>query len=59
RSLSGFGGRGKNSAVRGQIFVDLWGHSGSMDQESAEIWTVQTDSQTGQPKSERLLGSDE
>jgi hypothetical protein len=27
-----------------------------MDQESAEIWTAQTDSQTGQPKSDRLPG---
>ena len=27
-----------------------------MDQESAEIWTTQADSQTGQPKSDRLPG---
>jgi 2-methylisocitrate lyase-like PEP mutase family enzyme len=51
RSLSGFGGRGETSAERGQIFADLRVHSGAMDQESAEIWPAQTDSQAGQPKS--------
>ena len=56
RSLSGFGGRGENSAVRGQIFADLRVHSGAMGQESAEIWTAQPNSQAGQPKSDRLLG---
>jgi len=30
---------------------------GSIDQESAEEWTAQTDLQPGQPKSDRLPGS--
>jgi hypothetical protein len=38
-------------------FADLRVHSGAMDQESAEIWTVQPNSQAGQPKSDRLLDS--
>ena len=50
------GGRGENSTVRGQIPDDSPVHSGSMDQASAGIWTAQADSQTGQPKSDRLLG---
>jgi hypothetical protein len=56
RSQSGFGGRGENLTVRGPTFADLEVHSGAMDQESAEIWTAQTESQAGQPKSDRLLG---
>src|SRR6185437_128705 len=56
RSPSGFGGRGENAAVRGQISDDLPVHSGSMDQESAGIWTAQSDSQAGQPKPDRPLG---
>jgi hypothetical protein len=47
RSLSGFGGRGENSAARGQIFGDLRTHDGSMGQKSADRWTSQTDSQNG------------
>ncbi|MDQ6646047.1 MAG: hypothetical protein M3Y93_02280, partial [Pseudomonadota bacterium] len=53
----GFGGRGENSPVREQIPDGSPVHSGSMDQESAGIWTAQADSQTGQPKSDRLLGA--
>src|SRR6185312_3474586 len=56
RSPSGFGGRDENAAVRGQISDDLPVHSGSMDQESAGIWTAQSDSQTGQPKADRPPG---
>ncbi|MHB1272240.1 MAG: hypothetical protein ACYCZD_05615 [Rhodanobacter sp.] len=37
RSLSGFGGRGENSAVRGQISDALPAHSGAMD---IERWVV-------------------
>ncbi|HUW52182.1 MAG TPA: hypothetical protein VMV99_02015, partial [Rhodanobacter sp.] len=54
RSLSGFGGRGENSAVRGQIFDGSPAHGGSMGQEAAGIWTAQTDSQTDRPKPDRL-----
>ena len=35
-SLSGFGGRGENSAVRGQIFDASPAHGGSMGQEAAD-----------------------
>jgi len=56
RSLSGFGGRGENSAARGKIFADSPPHSGSMGQEATEIWTARPDLQPGRPKSDRLLG---
>jgi len=39
--------------VRGQTFDGSLAHGSSIGQESAEVWTAQTDSQTGQPKSDR------
>ena len=45
RSLSDLGNRGENSAGRGQILSILQVNSRSIDQESGEIWSVQTDLQ--------------
>ena len=56
RSLSDLGNRSENSAGRGQILSILRVNSRSIDQESGEIWTVQTDLQQIYPKSDRLLG---
>jgi hypothetical protein len=55
RSLSDLGNRSENSAGRGQILSILKVNSCSIDQESGEIWTVQTDLQQIYPKSDRLL----
>ena len=44
-SLSDLGNRGENSAGRGQILSILQVNSNSIDQESGEIWSVQTDLQ--------------
>jgi hypothetical protein len=49
-SLSELGGRGENSAARGQIFDDLQAHCGATGQKFAEIWTVQTNLQPGRPQ---------
>jgi hypothetical protein len=57
RSLSDLGNRSENSAGRGQILSILKVNSCSIDQESGEIWTVQTDLQQIYPKSDRLLVS--
>ena len=45
RRLSDLGNRGENSAGRGQILSILQVNSRSIDQESGEIWSVQTDLQ--------------
>src|SRR6266571_333353 len=58
RSLSDLGNRSENSAGRGQILSILKVNSCSIDQESGEIWTVQTDLQQIYPKSDRLLEQD-
>ena len=55
RSLSDLGNRSKNSAGRGQILSISKVNSCSIDQESGEIWTVQTDLQQIYPKTDRLL----
>ena len=59
RSLSDLGNRSENLAGRGQILSILQGNSCSIDQESGEIWTVQTDLQQIYPKSDRLLAKGE
>ena len=55
RSLSDLGNQSENSAGRGQILSILQVNSCSIDQESGEIWTVQTDLQQIYSKSDRLL----
>ena len=40
--------------MRGQLFDASQAHSGSMGQRAAEIWTSQTDSQSGRVKPDRL-----
>src|SRR6185369_7949335 len=55
RSLSDLGNRSENSDGREQILSILKVNSCSIDQESGEIWTVQTDLQQIHPKSDRLL----
>src|SRR5699024_6894170 len=48
--------RAEKVTARGQIFVGSPAHSGSMGQESAEIWTAQALLQAGRFLRPRLLG---
>jgi hypothetical protein len=58
RSLSGLGNPCENSAERGQVLSILQVNSCSTDQESGEIWTVQTDLQQIYSKPDSLLAED-
>jgi len=55
RSLSDLENQSENSTGRGQILSILQVNSCSIDQESGEIWTVQTDLQQIYSKSDSLL----
>ena len=55
RSLSDLGNQSENSAGRGQILSILPVTSCSIDQESGEIWTDQTDLQQISSKPDSLL----
>src|SRR5512140_3296691 len=57
RSLSDLGNRSENSVGRGQILSILKVNSCSIDQESGEIWTVQTDLQQIYSKPLSLLNN--
>ena len=55
RSLSDLGNRKRKMAERGPIVTISPVHSGTMSQETNEIWTAETRLQPIHPKSDRLL----